>query len=44
MPKYKIDLLNEIGFDWENIDEHGPKHLSTPIGTLVKKGNGYVLL
>ena len=44
MPKYKIDLLNEIEFDWENIDEHGPKTLSTPIGTLVKNGNSYVLL
>ncbi|GFH59332.1 hypothetical protein CTEN210_15808 [Chaetoceros tenuissimus] len=43
MPKYKIDLLNEIGFDWENIDEHGPKTLTTPIGTLVKNGNSYVL-
>ena len=44
MPKYKIDLLNENGFDWENIDEHGPKTLIMPIGTLLKKGNSYVLL
>ncbi|GFH62057.1 predicted protein [Chaetoceros tenuissimus] len=44
MPKYKIDLLNEIGFDWESKDDNKPKTLTTPIGTLVKKGNGYVLL